>query len=102
MLTGCSRGGTLTVAMSDVNIGGRIRWYLLSDYVKGLAAFWAKTKDSKVLIQGGDTLNTQTAHHRKAGAINDGKILVGPGKTDIPRSLQIRQTNSLNDCDPRS
>ena len=71
---------------------------LLSNDSKGLATLWAEAKYSKVFVQRGHTIDPQTAHHSKAGAVDDGKILVAPGKTNIPRSLQIRQTNSLNDC----
>ena len=49
-------------------------------------------------IEGRDPVNTETPHYSEAGAVDDGKILVTPGKTNIPGSLQIRQTNSLNDC----
>jgi hypothetical protein len=69
---------------------------LLSNYCKGVATFRAEAKSSKVFIQGGHTVDPQTAHHSKTGAIDNGKILVTPGKTNIPAvSKSARPTRSM-------
>jgi len=52
-------------------------------YSEGVSAFWAEAEYGEMLDQRGHTVHPQTPHHRKAGAINDGKILVWPRETEI-------------------
>ena len=68
----------------------------LSKDDEGLAALRTKAKDGEVVIQGCGALDTQPAHYREARAINNGKILVVPGDSNLPGSFQVGQTNRLN------
>ena len=63
---------------------------MLSEDMKGLAAFWTKAKYCKMSIEGRDPVNTQTPHYGEAGAIHDGTILVAPENANIPDNLQVR------------
>ena len=60
---------------------------LLSKDLKGLAAFWTKAKYGKMSIEGRNAVNTETPHYSKAGAVDDGKILIAPRNANIPRNL---------------
>jgi hypothetical protein len=48
------------------------------------------------VIQGCGALNAQAAHHREAGAINNGKILILPGDANLPSGFQIRHTDRFD------
>jgi hypothetical protein len=72
----------------------------LSKDVKGLATFWTEAKYRKMSIEGGDPVNSETPHYSEAGAVDDGKILVTPRSANIPRNLQVRQSNGFDYRDP--
>jgi hypothetical protein len=69
----------------------------LSNDSERLTTPGAEAKNRKVIIQRGSTLNAQPVHHSETGAIDDGKVLVAPGKPNLPRSFKIGQTDRLND-----
>src|SRR5215471_12361751 len=73
---------------------------LLFKHLKGLAVFWTKAKYGKMSIEGCDPANTEAPHYSEAGAVDDGKILILPGNSNIPSSLQVRQSNRLDYGNP--
>jgi len=61
-----------------------------------MTPFRAEAKDRKMIIQRGGALNSKAGHHCKAGAIDDGEILVAPKEPKLPCGFQVRQSNGLN------
>ena len=69
---------------------------LRGEDVEGLPAFWTKAKYGKMSIEGRDSVNTETPHYSKAGAVDDRKILVTPRNANIPGNLQVRQSDRFD------
>jgi len=51
----------------------------------------SEAKYTKMMTERCDPFNPEPSHDSKAGAVNDGEILVGIVRANFPGHLQIRQ-----------
>jgi hypothetical protein len=58
-----------------------------------VATFGTETEHRKVIVERCAAFYTQPQHDREAGAVGDRKILVSPGLTNLPGSLEIGLPN---------
>src|SRR5579863_2657891 len=56
----------------------------LAEDGKGLTKPRSKAKDCEVVIEGRSLLDAESAHHRKAGAVDEREVLILPVEPDLP------------------
>lgn len=68
----------------------------LADDLEASLEFSPIAEDGKVVVECGDTPDSQALHDCEAGSIHDGEILIGKRLPDHPGRFEIGDSNRLN------